>query len=275
MLPVSTSAFCSHSLLCSGHYFQSQIYVVFLCSTRTILGASIWRQKSIGSSTTRSQRNQLSASDPDIRYWIALRRCVWRGAISSIVPSRPYLPLASIWTKISWHSEWRHTQPCVYDQRLALDWVKEILHHFGGDCNRVTVGGESPGPAITLHQITAFGGTQLAPFQQAYLSSPAFNPNPYDWLQEQTYNNFLGYANVSSLAELRAASSETIIRANELLVYNSTFGASGGIGPAVDGNIVPQLPALLLAQSRRAKNVRTIFTGHNSNEGFIFVDPAV
>ena len=126
-----------------------------------------------------------------------------------------------------------------------------------------------------MHQLTAIGGTQPAPFQQAYLSSPAFNPNPYDWSQEQTYNNFLGYANVSSLAELRAASSETIIRANELLVYNSTFGASGGIGPAVDGNIAPQLPALLLAQGRRAKNVRSIFTGHNSNEGFIFVDPAV
>ncbi|CAF9919127.1 MAG: hypothetical protein ALECFALPRED_000977 [Alectoria fallacina] len=171
--------------------------------------------------------------------------------------------------------EWRHTQPCVYDQRLALDWVKEILHHFGGDCNRVTVGGESPGPAITLHQITAFGGTQLAPFQQAYLSSPAFNPNPYDWLQEQTYNNFLGYANVSSLAELRAASSETIIRANELLVYNSTFGASGGIGPAVDGNIVPQLPALLLAQSRRAKNNATALHDRLKTELIPDVQPAV
>ena len=59
------------------------------------------------------------------------------------------------------------------------------------------------------------------------------------------------------------------------MVYNSTFGASGGTGPVVDSNIVPQLPALLLAQGRYAKNVRGVFAGHNTNEGFIFTDPAI
>ncbi len=163
----------------------------------------------------------------------------------------------------------------IYDQRLALEWVQENIHRFGGDRNRVTVGGESAGAAISLHQITAFGSTKPAPFQQAYFSSPAFNPNPYNWLQEETYNHFLSYANVSTLAELRAASSETVIRANELLIFNSTFGASGGIGPVVDGNIVPQLPTLLLAQGRHAKNVRSVFAGHNTNEGFVFTNPAI
>ena len=59
------------------------------------------------------------------------------------------------------------------------------------------------------------------------------------------------------------------------MVYNSTFGASGGTGPVVDGNIVPQLPALLLAQGRYAKNVRGVLAGHNTNEGFIFTNPAI
>ena len=163
----------------------------------------------------------------------------------------------------------------IYDQRLAFEWIQENIHHFGGDRDRVTAGGESAGASITMHQITAFGGLERAPFQQAYIASPAFNPNPYDWQQEKTYQLFLNYAKVSTLAELQAASSETVIRANELLVYNSTFGASNGIGLVVDGNIVPQLAALLLAQGRRAKNVQAVFTGHTTNEGFLFADPSV
>ena len=66
-----------------------------------------------------------------------------------------------------------------------------------------------------------------------------------------------------------------MIRANKLTVYNSLFGTSGGTGPVVDGNIVPQLPALLLEQGRYAKNVRGVFAGHNTNEGSIFTNPAI
>lgn len=42
----------------------------------------------------------------------------------------------------------------------------------------------------------------------------------------------------------------------------------------MDGDLVPQLPPLLLAQGRYAKNVRAVFPGHNTDEGFIFIDPA-
>ena len=59
------------------------------------------------------------------------------------------------------------------------------------------------------------------------------------------------------------------------MVFNSTYGASGETGPVVDGNIVPQLPALFLAQGRRAKNVRSIFAGHFTDERFVFINPAI
>jgi carboxylesterase type B len=36
------------------------------------------------------------------------------------------------------------------DQRLALDWVAENVHLFGGDPDKVTIFGQSSGGKITL-----------------------------------------------------------------------------------------------------------------------------
>jgi carboxylesterase type B len=42
----------------------------------------------------------------------------------------------------------------LYDQRFALMWVKKYIHLFGGDCERVTLMGESAGGGSVVHQIT-------------------------------------------------------------------------------------------------------------------------
>lgn len=137
--------------------------------------------------------------------------------------------------------------------------------------------GASAGGSSILHQLTAYSGSIPCPFSQAFVQSPAFDPNPYPSNQEEAYVNFLHAANASSLAELRALPSETVIEANSIVVFNASqqYGSNGGYGLVIDGTFVQDIPARLLRQGKYASNVRTVFTGHNTNEGLIFTDPAV
>ena len=59
-----------------------------------------------------------------------------------------------------------------YDQRLAIEWVANYAHLFGGDGKNITLIGESAGAGSIMQQITAFGGQEGFSFQGAILQSP-------------------------------------------------------------------------------------------------------
>ncbi|KAM5357932.1 hypothetical protein ACJZ2D_015772 [Fusarium nematophilum] len=159
----------------------------------------------------------------------------------------------------------------LYDQRLALEWVRDNVHLFGGSADRITVMGESAGGGSVLHQLTAFGGRRgPAPFQQIITQSAGFNPAGSKQAREDVVQAFFATANVSSLAELRDLPSDRLIAANSVITRQLYQGA---FQPAVDGVFVPEENSRMLL-SGKFDHVRGLI-GTNANEGVLFGDPRV
>jgi carboxylesterase type B len=139
----------------------------------------------------------------------------------------------------------------LYDQRLLFQWVQDFIHLVNGDRTQVSAWGESAGAGSIMHQLVANWPDKNPLFTKALVQSPAF-PWGYDrtGTLEQIFVNFTKLADCppGNITCLRAKTSKELKRANELLFETGTKCTGVfDLGPAVDGKLITELPAVSLA----------------------------
>lgn len=140
----------------------------------------------------------------------------------------------------------------LYDQRLAFDWIAKYISKFGGSADKITALGESAGGSSMMHHITAYGGDEPAPFNQAIILSPAYQFNlngsyGYD-LTMDTATNYTG-KDIDSVSDLTTLTSDQLKYINQAVVYTGITGQFN-YGPVVDGTYVPNHPQVLLLEGK-------------------------
>lgn len=142
----------------------------------------------------------------------------------------------------------------LLDQELALRWVREHIHKFGGDPSKVTIWGESAGGGSILQHVVAYGGRTTPSLFRAAIASSPYLPPQYkynDVIPEMVYRDVITRANCDSatntLACLRSTDTRLLLLINSDIHSSALFGKTT-FNPVIDGDFSIERPLATLAK---------------------------
>ena len=134
---------------------------------------------------------------------------------------------------------------------LALEWVQNYAHLFGGDADRVTIGGESAGGGAVMLMSMLYGGTLGdSLFDQGIAASP-YLPRQFEYnddIPSGFYKSVLNYTNCDDgdaksqfdcLVNLNALQ----LSAAGTQVDSQDSDFTRGFAPVTDGTIIQDIPS--------------------------------
>jgi para-nitrobenzyl esterase len=167
----------------------------------------------------------------------------------------------------------------LLDMVAALKWVRRNISAFGGDPANVTIWGESAGGSAVGLLLTVPQAAGL--FQRAIANSPWTLQYPISRLRESRPGRASAEdrgARLGSLSSLRAKSVDELLQSTAASASPSGGEALGdgfrdAFRPIVDGAVVPDDPAVLLAKG--AFHHVALIAGTNADEGVFFAPRTV